>query len=113
MSSSNESLDKETKGRQSDTKILANAVVTETNLFQRSTRNGTFANDTSEEFYAPIDSYEGRHRYDPEFQWDPKEEKRVVRKVWSPRHESRQTSNDACVTDVLRRLTSGYVLGCA
>ncbi|KAK3719480.1 hypothetical protein LTR37_004338 [Vermiconidia calcicola] len=80
MSYSNESLDKENKGRQPDPKILADAVVTETNLFHRSTRNGTFANDTSEQFYAPVDSYEGRHRYDPEFQWDPKEEKRVVRK---------------------------------
>ena len=34
-----------------------------------------------EEFYKPIDSYEGRHRYDPSFQWQPKDEQRVVRKV--------------------------------
>ncbi|KAJ4368812.1 hypothetical protein N0V83_005894 [Neocucurbitaria cava] len=31
--------------------------------------------------YRPIDSYEGLHRYDPDFQWEPEEEKRVVRKI--------------------------------
>ncbi|KAL9052608.1 MAG: hypothetical protein Q9162_005298 [Coniocarpon cinnabarinum] len=38
--------------------------------------------DTSElsEFYKPIDSYEGRHRFDPDFQWDAQEEKKIVRK---------------------------------
>ncbi|KAL9620912.1 MAG: hypothetical protein Q9160_004565 [Pyrenula sp. 1 TL-2023] len=30
--------------------------------------------------YTPIDSYEGRHRYDPKFQWTEEEEKRLVRK---------------------------------
>jgi hypothetical protein len=51
------------------------------NFFQRSARDGTFENDTSEVFYEPIAEYEGRHRYDPSFEWDPKEEKRIVRKV--------------------------------
>ena len=60
------------------------AVVTETSMFKRSTRNGTFDNDSNDslnQYYAPIESYEGRHRYDPKFEWTPKEEKRVVRKV--------------------------------
>lgn len=56
-------------------------VVTETGLFSRSTRNGTFENDSLNSFYEPIQEYEGRHRYDPDFEWDPKEEKRVVRKI--------------------------------
>ena len=34
-----------------------------------------------EEFYKPIEKYEGYHRYDPYFEWEPKEEKKVVRKV--------------------------------
>ncbi|CAO2650866.1 Nn.00g091630.m01.CDS01 [Neocucurbitaria sp. VM-36] len=30
--------------------------------------------------YKPIESYEGIHRYDPDFEWDPVEEKRVIDK---------------------------------
>lgn len=33
--------------------------------------------------YRPVKSYEGLHRYDPDFEWEPEEEKKVVRKVWS------------------------------
>jgi len=32
--------------------------------------------------YRPVDTYEGLHRYDPDFEWEPKEERKVVRKVW-------------------------------
>jgi hypothetical protein len=31
--------------------------------------------------YRPVETYEGIHRYDPDFEWKPAEEKRVVRKV--------------------------------
>ncbi|KAL1600959.1 hypothetical protein SLS59_005624 [Nothophoma quercina] len=31
--------------------------------------------------YRPVDSYEGLHRYDPDFDWEPEEEKKVVRKI--------------------------------
>lgn len=42
----------------------------------------TFEEDDSLEiFYKPIEAYEGRHRYDPKFEWDNKEERRIVRKV--------------------------------
>lgn len=34
-----------------------------------------------EEYYKPIAKYEGIHRYDPEFEWEPQEERKVVRKV--------------------------------
>jgi hypothetical protein len=46
-------------------------------------RIGVFASvdDTNDAFYAPIEAYEGRHRYDREFEWEPQEEKRLVRKV--------------------------------
>lgn len=37
--------------------------------------------DSLEDFYKPIAEYEGAHRYDPKFQWDPKEEKQVVRRI--------------------------------
>lgn len=48
-------------------------------------RMGVFGNidESSEVFYAPIEAYEGRHRYDASFEWEPKEEKRLVRKVSS------------------------------
>lgn len=36
------------------------------------------------DLYKPIESYEGYHRYDPDFEWEPAEEKRVVRKVHCP-----------------------------
>lgn len=31
--------------------------------------------------YRPVDTYEGLHRYDPDFEWEPEEEKKVIRKV--------------------------------
>lgn len=33
--------------------------------------------------YQPVDSYEGLHRYDPNFDWEPEEERKVVRKARS------------------------------
>jgi len=43
------------------------------------TYTATFKGDNA--FYTPIERYEGKHRYDPDFQWEPKEEKKLVRKV--------------------------------
>lgn len=31
--------------------------------------------------YRPVDGYEGLHRYDPDFEWAPEEERKVVRRV--------------------------------
>ncbi|KAH3905515.1 hypothetical protein HBI56_200120 [Parastagonospora nodorum] len=31
--------------------------------------------------YRPVDTYEGIHRYDPDFEWEPEEERKVVRKI--------------------------------
>lgn len=45
---------------------------------------GTFDNDSEgslETFYQPIEQYEGRHRYDPYFEWEPQQEKKLVRKL--------------------------------
>ncbi|KAG9781120.1 retrograde regulation protein 2, partial [Aureobasidium melanogenum] len=41
----------------------------------------TFLRVPGEDTYVPIDKYEGRHRWDPQFQWDPIEEKQLVRKI--------------------------------
>ncbi|OAL18908.1 hypothetical protein AYO22_10237 [Fonsecaea multimorphosa] len=41
----------------------------------------TFLRVHGEENYVPIEKWEGRHRFDPSFQWTPAEEKRIVRKI--------------------------------
>lgn len=43
----------------------------------------TFEMTEDVSFYKPIDTYEGVHRWDPEFEWSPEEEKKIVRKVCS------------------------------
>lgn len=63
------------------TKEKKTSAGTEKTFFTRSTREATFDDKGLEEYYAPIGSYEGRHRYDPRYQWEHKEEKRLVRKV--------------------------------
>jgi MFS family permease len=42
---------------------------------------GTFSNESNDSFYKPIDTYEGLHRWDPNFSWDKAEEKRLVRRL--------------------------------
>jgi len=64
-----------------DVKLYPEAIVTDTKLFSKSGKKTFEETDSLDSFYKPIDSYEGRHRYDPQFQWEPAEEKRVVRKV--------------------------------
>ena len=41
----------------------------------------TFDTSGLNDYYKPISSYEGIHRFDPTFEWEAKEEQRVVRKV--------------------------------
>jgi hypothetical protein len=57
--------------------------------------------------YRPVDTYEGIHRFDPDFEWEPQEERKIVRKVW---HRSFNESNQ--IAD-LNRLTSVSAPGCA
>ena len=58
------------------------ATVTDNSFLKRANDKATFATDESnEEYYKPIDTYEGRHRYDPKFEWTEKEERRIVRKI--------------------------------
>jgi hypothetical protein len=44
----------------------------------------TFQVDGLETFYKPIEGYEGKHRYDPEYTWSAADEGKVVRKVCHP-----------------------------
>lgn len=43
--------------------------------------DSTFDQSEDIRYYKPIETYEGLHRWDPEFEWDEKEEKKLVRKV--------------------------------
>jgi hypothetical protein len=56
-----------------------------------------YETEDTKEIYKPIEGYEGAHRFDPNFTWDPEEEKRLVRtvrnlstlfKYWSNEYES-------------------------
>ena len=89
-----------------DTKNFPLATVDEPVLYHVSKdRETAFDVGSFEEFYKPIETYEGVHRYDPDFQWDEREEKRLVRKVclisW---YESDDADNNA-------RSTYAFVLG--
>lgn len=40
-----------------------------------------FQTNGLENYYKPIENYEGAHRYDPDFKWTASEERNVLRKV--------------------------------
>lgn len=42
---------------------------------------GAWAMGGNIESYKPIAEYEGAHRWDPSFEWEEKEEKKLVRRV--------------------------------
>jgi hypothetical protein len=44
----------------------------------------TFLTAGLKDAYVPIDKYEGRHRWDPDFQWTEEEERKIVRRVRIP-----------------------------
>ncbi|KAK2741758.1 hypothetical protein FQN57_005502 [Myotisia sp. PD_48] len=43
--------------------------------------DGTFHNLGTSRYYKPMPKYEGLHRWDPEFEWEKAEEKKLVRKL--------------------------------
>ena len=60
----------------------AGSHVPKSGLRSRAREGYTFdADGLEKEYYKPIDTYEGIHRYDPDFDWEPEEERKVVRKV--------------------------------
>ncbi|KAG9649981.1 MFS general substrate transporter, partial [Aureobasidium melanogenum] len=67
----------------SDTKAFPLATVDEPVIFDVAgkTQESAFDTESFESFYKPIESYEGYHRWDPSFQWEAKEEKKLVRKI--------------------------------
>ncbi|KAJ5687944.1 hypothetical protein N7536_010563 [Penicillium majusculum] len=64
---------------------------------------GTFEASEGHHFYRPIDSYEGLHRWDPDFQWTETEEKKIVRKI------DARVCTFACVTFFALQLDRGNI----
>ncbi|KAI5459559.1 major facilitator superfamily domain-containing protein [Mariannaea sp. PMI_226] len=44
-------------------------------------KSTTYANVDEVRYYKPVETYEGLHRWDPEFEWTEAEEKKLVRKL--------------------------------
>lgn len=55
--------------------------ISETVLEQKQSQGETVAEGGDTQWYKPIDTYEGRHRWDPNAEWTEAEERRIVRKV--------------------------------
>ncbi|KAK3650371.1 hypothetical protein LTR56_006350 [Elasticomyces elasticus] len=81
MGRSDDSLSSGAELPQTDIKAFPEAVVASSGWFSKSEGRTTFETSSLDSHYKPIDSYEGRHRYDPDFEWTPAEEKKVVRKI--------------------------------
>ncbi|KAJ5186193.1 hypothetical protein N7449_010957 [Penicillium cf. viridicatum] len=64
---------------------------------------GTFEASEGHHFYRPIDSYEGLHRWDPNFQWTETEERKIVRKI------DARVCTFACVTFFALQLDRGNI----
>lgn len=55
-------------------------------------------------FYKPIPTYEGFHRWDPDFEWEEHEEKKIVRKI------DLRVATFACVTFFALQLDRGNIV---
>ncbi|EAW09385.1 putative transporter [Aspergillus clavatus NRRL 1] len=69
-------------------------------------KNSDAAFDTSEDprYYKPIPTYEGIHRWDPDFEWTEEEEKRLIRKI------DLRVCTFACVTFFALQLDRGNII---
>jgi hypothetical protein len=59
----------------------ADSSSTETLQQVRLSHDAAYVTGGANKFYEPIPEYEGRHRWDPKFEWEPAEEKKLIRKV--------------------------------
>ncbi|RHZ65342.1 putative transporter [Aspergillus thermomutatus] len=96
-----------------DTKVFPKAIAAEASTPSLSSDEprrykdaGDAAFDTSEDprYYKPIPTYEGIHRWDPDFEWTEEEEKRLIRKI------DLRVCTFACVTFFALQLDRGNVV---
>ncbi|PPJ59370.1 hypothetical protein CBER1_11709 [Cercospora berteroae] len=96
------------RGRTSVTSILASGfetanIATKTDHGKPGGNSTTFASEGLTSFYKPADHWEGWHRYDPDFAWEPAEEKALVRKIdW-------RICTFACLMFFARQLDRGNI----
>jgi hypothetical protein len=88
VSSSSENSDQEYAG----TKTALGSDTLEALRNRVSGGDATFDQTEDLRYYKPIDTYEGIHRWDPEFEWEEWEEKKIVRKVVSSLFNSNVTN---------------------
>ncbi|KAI7971541.1 hypothetical protein EIK77_001417 [Talaromyces pinophilus] len=88
VSSSSENSDQEYAG----TKTALGSDTLEALRNRVSGGDATFDQTEDPRYYKPIDTYEGIHRWDPEFEWEEWEEKKIVRKVVSSLFNSNVTN---------------------
>ncbi|GAB7360722.1 hypothetical protein MBLNU230_g0599t1 [Neophaeotheca triangularis] len=62
-------------------KAVPEAIVLDSAATTKPDGRQTFLGEAGHERYRPVETYEGIHRFDPQFQWEPKEEKRIVRRI--------------------------------
>lgn len=70
-----------TKADTASTASQHNSESTKSGGFAHTREGGTFDTSGLEDYYKPIATYEGIHRYDPKFDWEPQEERKLVRKI--------------------------------
>ncbi|GFF33602.1 uncharacterized transporter YIL166C [Aspergillus lentulus] len=95
-----------------DTKAFPKSITAEASTSSLSSdeprryKDADAAFDTSEDprYYKPIPTYEGIHRWDPDFEWTEKEEKRLITKI------DLRVCTFACVTFFALQLDRGNIV---
>ncbi|KAE8360497.1 major facilitator superfamily domain-containing protein [Aspergillus caelatus] len=70
----------------------------------RDISEGAFDTTEDPRYYKPIDDYEGIHRWDPDFEWEEQEEKKLIRKI------DLRVCTFACVTFFALQLDRGNIV---
>ncbi|KAE8158185.1 major facilitator superfamily domain-containing protein [Aspergillus tamarii] len=70
----------------------------------RDISEGAFDTTEDPRYYKPIDEYEGIHRWDPDFEWEEQEEKKLIRKI------DLRICTFACITFFALQLDRGNIV---
>ncbi|KAE8132456.1 major facilitator superfamily domain-containing protein [Aspergillus pseudotamarii] len=70
----------------------------------RDISEGAFDTTEDPRYYKPIDDYEGIHRWDPDFEWEEQEEKKLIRKI------DLRVCTFACITFFALQLDRGNIV---
>lgn len=84
----------------------------------RTAGDGAFDSTEDPRYYKPISTYEGYHRWDPYFEWNEEEEKRIIKKVCAIQYCNLKLTEQidlrictfACVTFFALQLDRGNIV---